>query len=162
MSVSTIIIGLLALISLIVGYLKGNNAHIQGIKIASSMLLEIAPLLIFAFILSGMCQALIPQSFITKFIGRESGLKGIFFGAVAGGLFPGGPYVSLPIAAGLIRAGASIGTVVAFLTGWSLWALSRLPMEIGIIGWKMTLIRIGSTFLFPPIAGMIAKCLFER
>jgi len=60
----------------------------------------------------------------------------------------------------LIRSGASVGTMVAFLTGWSLWAVSRLPMEVGILGWKFTLIRIASTFFFPPIAGLIAKAFF--
>ena len=69
--------------------------------------------------------------------------------------------MSLPIVAGLLRSGASAGTMVAFLTGWSLWAVSRLPMEVGgILGWKFTLIRIASTFFFPPIAGLIAQALF--
>jgi len=61
---------------------------------------------------------------------------------------------------GLLRSGAGIGTMVAFLTGWSLWAVSRLPMEVGILGWKLTLIRLASTFFFPPIAGWIAQTLF--
>jgi len=74
---------------------------------------------------------------------------------------PGGPYVSLPIAAGLLRTGASIGTMVAFLTGWSLWAITRLPLEIGIMGWKFWLIRLACTFFFPPIAGLIANRLFS-
>jgi len=44
---------------------------------------------------------------------------------------------------------------------WSLWAFSRLPMEVGILGWKFTLIRVASTFFFPPIAGLIAQILFS-
>lgn len=61
---------------------------------------------------------------------------------------------------GLLRTGARVGTMVAFLTGWSLWAVTRLPMEVGILGWKFTIIRIASTFFFPPIAGLIAQTLF--
>jgi len=79
---------------------------------------------------------------------------------VAGGLAPGGPYISLPIAAGFLSSGAGIGTMVAFLTGWSLWGINRLPMEVGIMGWKFTLIRMACTFFFPPIAGWIAQMLF--
>ena len=67
----------------------------------------------------------------------------------------------VPLAAGLMRSGAGIGTMVAFLTGWSLWAFSRLPMEVGILGWKLTLVRLASTFFLPPIAGLIAHGLFE-
>jgi len=43
-----------------------------------------------------------------------------------------------------------------------LWAVSRLPMEVGILGWKFTLIRLAATFFFPPIAGWIAQTLFSN
>ena len=75
---------------------------------------------------------------------------------------PGGPYVSVPIAGGLLKTGASVGTMVAFLTGWSLWAITRLPMDIGILGWKFTLVRLACTFFFPPIAGLLANLLFSK
>nr|NIQ75514.1 permease [Gammaproteobacteria bacterium]NIW93851.1 permease [Phycisphaerae bacterium] len=83
-------------------------------------------------------------------------------GTVVGGFTPGGPYVSLPIAAGLLRTGASIGTMVAFMTAWSLLAISRLPLEVGLLGWQFTLVRLACTFFFPPIAGLIANILFSR
>jgi uncharacterized membrane protein YraQ (UPF0718 family) len=69
--------------------------------------------------------------------------------------------VSLPIVAGLLKTGAGIGTMVAFLTGWSIWAVSRLPMEVGILGWKFVFIRLVSTFIFPPLAGWIAQIIFS-
>ena len=60
-----------------------------------------------------------------------------------------------------VRTGASVGTMVAYLTGWSLWAVSRLPMEIGILGWRFVVARLAATFIFPPIAGLIAQTLFS-
>ena len=156
----TIIMGTLAIILLTIGYYKGQ--HISGMKSAMNMMFQILPLLIFAFIVAGMIQTLIPNELLSKWIGTESGIRGILIGTVAGGFAPGGPYVSLPLAAGLLRSGASIGTMVAFLTGWSLWAFGRLPMEVGILGWKFTLIRIACTFFFPPIAGFIAQMFFAN
>jgi len=161
MLISTIIMGVIALLLLLVGYQRGAGQHIEGIKSAFNMTIGILPLLVFAFTIAGMTQVLLPQQMIAKWVGMESGLRGVFIGSVAGGLCPGGPFVSLPIAAGLIRSGASMGTMVAFLTGWSLWAVSRLPMEVGILGWRLTIIRITSTLLFPPLAGFIAQALFE-
>ena len=160
MLIPTIIMAVLAIVLFIAGYNKGHGEHITGLKTAMNMTLEILPLLICAFIIAGMIQVLLPHETISKWIGAESGIKGILFGTVAGALSPGGPYVSLPIVAGLLRSGAGVGTMVAFLTGWSLWAVSRLPMEVGILGWKFTLIRIACTFFFPPIAGWIAHSLF--
>jgi uncharacterized membrane protein YraQ (UPF0718 family) len=159
MLVPTIIMGALAVILFLIGYSKGEGQHIIGMRSALRMTVQILPLLIFAFIVAGMVQVLIPQELLSKWVGAESGMRGILIGTVAGALAPGGPYVSLPVAAGLLQAGAGVGTMVAFLTGWSLWAVSRLPMEVGIMGWRFTLIRIASTFFFPPIAGLIAQVI---
>ena len=161
MLIPTIIMGILATTLLSIAYVRGQGEHISGMKLALTLTIEILPLLFFALIIAGMVQILLPHDLLAKWVGEESGLMGIFLGAIAGGFSPGGPYVNLPIAAGLLRAGASVGTMVAFLTGWSLWAVSRLPMEVGILGWKFTLIRLACTFIFPPIAGIIAQALFS-
>jgi uncharacterized membrane protein YraQ (UPF0718 family) len=153
--------GSLALILLVLGYYRGESEHIAGLKISYTMILEILPMLIFAFIVAGMVQILIPKEMISRWVGTESGIRGIIIGSIAGGLAPGGPYVSMPIAAGLLKSGAGIGTMVAFLTGWSLWAVGRLPMEIGIMGWKFSLIRFASILIFPPLAGFIAQYFFS-
>jgi uncharacterized membrane protein YraQ (UPF0718 family) len=160
MLIPTIIMGGLAITLLFIGYNEGQGEHVVGLKLSLNMIVQILPLLVFAFIVAGMVQVLLPRELLSKWVGAESGMRGILIGTVAGGLSPGGPYVSLPIVAGLLRSGASVGTMVAFLTGWSLWAVSRLPMEVGILGWKFTVIRIVSTFFFPPIAGLLAQTFF--
>jgi len=162
MLIPTVVMGALAVALLIIGYVKGQGQHITGLKSALTMTAGILPLLVCAFIVAGMVQVLLPRELLSKWVGAESGLRGIFIGTVAGGFSPGGPYVSLPIVAGLLRSGASVGTMVAFLTGWSLWAVSRLPMEVGILGWRFTSIRIACTFFFPPIAGLLAQYFFGR
>lgn len=160
MLISTVVMGLFAFTLLFIGYFRGQGQHLGGMKLALDMAVRILPLLAFAFIIAGMVQVLLPQEFLFKWVGAASGIRGILIGTAAGAIAPGGPYVSLPIVAGLLRSGASVGTMVAFLTGWSLWAVSRLPIEIGILGWRFTLIRIVSTFFFPPIAGLIAQTFF--
>lgn len=162
MLIPTIIMGVIAVALILVGYFKGNGQHLIGLKAALGMTLEVLPLLIFAFIVAGMVQALIPIEIISKWVGEGSGLRGIFIGTAAGGIMPGGPYVSLPVAGSLFRSGASVGTMVAFITGWSLWAITRLPLDIGILGWKFTLVRLACTFFFPPIAGLLANLLFSK
>ncbi|MFQ5996635.1 MAG: permease [Dehalococcoidales bacterium] len=161
MLIPTIVMGVIAIALLYIGYQRGGGEHVIGLKSAGNLLLQIIPLLIFAFIVAGMIQVLIPQEIVAKWIGVESGFRGLLIGSVLGGLMPGGPMTSLPVAAGLLRVGASIGTMVAFLTGWSLLAISRLPLEIGLMGWKFALIRLACVFFFPPIAGLIASKLFS-
>lgn len=161
MLIPTIIMGVLAIVFVFLVYQKGGGEHILGLKAAGTMLIQMIPLLVFAFIIAGMVPLLIPKETISGWVGAESGLRGILIGTIVGGSMPGGPYVSLPVAAGFLRVGAGVGTMVAFITGWSLLAFSRLPMEIGIMGWKFTLIRLACTFFFPPIAGLIANKLFS-
>lgn len=161
MLVPTIIMGILALAVLAYGYWRGDNLHIQGLKVAGNLLLTILPLLVFAFIIAGMLPLLIPKETISGWVGAESGWRGILLGTAVGCLMPGGPYVSLPLAAGLLRVGASAGTMVALLTAWSLTGVFRLPLEIGIMGWKFTVIRLVCTFFFAPVAGMLAEWLFK-
>ena len=161
MLIPTIIMGVLAIVMLYIGYQRGGGEHVVGMKSAGYLLLQILPLLIFAFIVGGMIQILIPQEIISKWVGAESGLRGLLIGSAIGGIMPGGPYVSMPIIAGLLRTGASIGTMVALITAWSLIAVARLPMEVGILGWKFSLIRLACVFFFPPIAGLIADRLFS-
>jgi uncharacterized membrane protein YraQ (UPF0718 family) len=160
MLIPTIILGVLAMVLLIIGYYRGEGQHIQGVKSGFNMLVEIVPLLVFAFIVAGMVQVLLSQEMVARWVGTESGIRGILVGSVAGGLTPGGPFVSLPLAAGLLRSGASAGTMVAYLTAWSLWAVNRLPMEVGILGWRFTMIRLVSTLVLPILGGLIAQALF--
>lgn len=162
MLVPTIVMGAVALALLLVAYSRGQGEAVAGARTGLQLTAQVLPLLLFAFLTAGLVQALLPKELISTWIGPGSGLRGILLGTVAGGLAPGGPYVSLPIAAGLLQTGAGVGTMVSFLTGWSLWAVSRLPMEVGILGWKFAAIRLACTFFFPPIAGLLATLFFGR
>ncbi len=162
MLVPTIILGVISVVLLIFGYNRGGGEHLESVKYSVKMILEILPLMFFAFIIAGMVKSLIPDTVIANWLGAKSGLRGIFIGATSGALMQGGPFVVLPVSAALFQAGASVGTIISFLTGWSLWAIGRLPMEFSILGWKITLIRIVSTFIFPIIAGVIAQIFFGQ
>ena len=162
MLIPTTAMGIIAMTLFYIGYQKGGGEHIAGLKITGDLLLEITPLLIFSFIIAGMAQVLIPHDVISKWVGAESGFRGILVGTICGSLTPSGPFVSMPIGAGLMKAGASIGTVVAFMTAWSLLGISRLPIEFGIMGWKFTLIRVASgVLIFPIVAGLLANTFFK-
>jgi len=161
MLIATLIMACAAVVLSFLAYKRGCGAHVEGFRSAAGMMLQIVPLLFFAFIVAGMARVLLPEEMLSRWVGRHSGLRGVFLGSIAGGLCPGGPYVSMPVAAGLLKAGAGVGTMVAFMTAWSLWAVARLPMEVGILGWKFTLVRLAVTVLFPPLAGLLAMIFFR-
>ena len=159
MTVSLLILIAIALPIVIIGVSKG--VHERGFMNSWNILIDIAPLVLVAILTTGFMQALIPHDSIKQWIGAESGQKGILIGTAAGMITPGGAYVSLPFTMASIRAGADIGFAVAYLTSWSIWMISRLPIEIGLLGWKFTAIRLIITGLLPIFAGTTARILFS-
>jgi uncharacterized membrane protein YraQ (UPF0718 family) len=159
MLIATILMIVLALALLTVGYAHG--VHSEGLRSALRTFLSLLPLLLAVFTIAGLVEVLVPREKVAAWLGDQAGFRGILLGCLAGAVTPGGPYVSFPIVASIYHAGAGIGTIVAFVTSWSLWAVSRLPLEISIVGPRLTLIRLLSTLIFPPIAGLIARGLFS-
>jgi uncharacterized membrane protein YraQ (UPF0718 family) len=68
MLVPMIVMGILAIVLFYIGYQRGEGEHITGLKNAFDMILQILPLLIFAFIVAGMVQVMIPKEQLAKWI----------------------------------------------------------------------------------------------
>lgn len=146
----------------VVGVIRqGPKIIIQALMAGGEMLIGVLPLLIAAFILAGMIQVVVSRETINKWLGKDSGIKGIMLGGIAGALIPGGPYIFYPIAASFLLSGAEIGTAVTFVVAKNLWSLSRLPMEIALLGPKLTFVRFVVTLIFPIIVGLIANTFFS-
>jgi uncharacterized membrane protein YraQ (UPF0718 family) len=162
MKSATIAMGIVFVALAVVAVWRGGGSLQKGLTFGGKTFLSTLPLLIFAFAIAGLVQILVPREFIVKWLGAGAGFKGILIGTVAGGFTPGGPYVSFPIVASLYKSGASVGTVVAFVTAWSVWAVARFPMEMGLVGPKLALARFLSTLIVPPLAGLFAQAVFGR
>ena len=77
MLIATIIMAVLAVIFVLIAYFRGEGQHINGMKVGFNMTIQILPLLIFAFIVAGMVQVLIPKETLTHSVGAESGIRGL-------------------------------------------------------------------------------------
>jgi uncharacterized membrane protein YraQ (UPF0718 family) len=159
MNTTTLVIAGLALTLLIVTLLRDQRLAVEGIRLAGATLWQNLILLLAGFLLAGLLQVLLPKELISNWLGDAAGAKAIWIGCLAGGIFPGSPYSTFPIVASLYQAGAGLGAVVGFITAWSLWSFTRLPIEIALINPKVALIRYAITFLVPPAAGYLAHGL---
>lgn len=114
----------------------------------------------FALIAASCIAELVPQRAIAAVLGAEAGLTGIVAASVLGGLMPGGPIVSFPIAIVFAQQGAGGPQVVALITGWSVYALHRVVAYEGpIMGWPFVGLRMAASWFLPPAAGLIAGML---
>ncbi len=138
----------------------GGAAVAQGFGSGWDLLLRFGPVMVVSFLAAGFADLLIPTDWVRDQLGAGSGVSGIALAAGAGILTPAGPFVSMPIAAVLIRNGAGAGPVVAFLSAWSLLALHRLvAWEVPILGWRFAILRYGTCALLPLLAGFVARAL---
>jgi uncharacterized membrane protein YraQ (UPF0718 family) len=154
--ITTLVLFIIAVVLLIVAFWREPDLPLAGLQTAGQTLWRNLPLLLLSFVIAGVAQVLIPRDLITNWLGAEAGVRGVLIGSLVGGIVPGAPYAVFPIVGALYKGGASLGAVVSFVSAWSLWSVSRLPVEMALIDPRAALVRYGITFIVPPIAGIIA------
>jgi uncharacterized membrane protein YraQ (UPF0718 family) len=82
--------------------------------------------LLLGFVIAGLLDVLVSPSETTEWLGTESSMRGILVGWMAGLTIPGGPYLLFPIAAGLWKAGAAPGALIALITAKTLVSPIRM------------------------------------
>ena len=163
MDISTLIMMAVALLLLFAVYLKAPELASEGLKSTVSLILEITPRMIAAFIIAGLIQVIVPPEIIARWMGKESGSKGIFIGMILGTLTPGGPMMQFPIIASLYKSGIGIGPLVSYLTAWSLLGFQRLIMwEFPFLGAQVVVVRLLASILFPVVAGWLSEFLWVK
>lgn len=102
----------------------------------------------------------LPLQALSPVIGPASGLTGIAIAALIGGVMPGGPMTSFPLALVFVNAGAGTPQIVALIAGWSVFALHRLlAYEAPIMGWHFALLRILASLPVPILTGLAAEAV---
>jgi len=112
-----------------------------GMQKGMRMFLNILPTFLTVLVLIAIFLYLIPESAIRDYLGAEGGLRGIAIGSGIGSiaLMPG--FVAYPLAAILIKEGASVTTVAAFITTLMMVGVVTLPIEFRFMGVKASLLR---------------------
>ena len=157
MDTTTLILAAVAAMLLAIAFWRGRDLPLAGLLASGRTLWRNLLILLLGFVIAGLVQVLVPKELISRWLGAQAGVKGVLIGCVVGGLVPGAPYAVFPLVAGLYQAGAGLGAIVGFVAAWSLWSVSRLPLEIALIGPKPALVRYAITFVVPPLAGLLAN-----
>ena len=135
----------------LLGEALGNGAR---------LFLRFGAVIFLSFLVAGLAEALMPREWVSTALGADSGWKGLILASAAGIVTPAGPFVSMPLAAGMLRSGAAPPAVIAFLTAWSLLAVHRLfAWEVPILGATFALTRWVLCLFVPVLVGAIARLL---
>ncbi|MEM0950129.1 MAG: hypothetical protein AAGK37_22235 [Pseudomonadota bacterium] len=105
---------------------------------------------------------LLPRDRVARWIGRESGVRGLVMATACGAALPGGPMMTFPLAAGLVGSGADLGATVAFVSGWSLLGLNRtLIWEFSFLPADLVWVRYLVCLPMPILLGIAARRLLR-
>ncbi len=145
-------------VMLILAYFSGGMPLVTDGLMQAGQTTTRAFLLIFsAFLLIGQLQKLISSEMIKVWLKKYSGGKGVIFSSLAGGLFPGGPYIFYPFLSGFKKKGIPFYLLLAFISGKQTYDFARLPLEIGLITPWLALLRNIITLPVPIIVGLFSK-----
>jgi uncharacterized membrane protein YraQ (UPF0718 family) len=160
---STLVLAALAIALAVVAYMKDPSLPLIGARNGFAMLGFILPRLVPALVLAGLMQVLVPPEVVSRYFGRESGMKAIVVASLAGVVTPGGPMVSVPFMVALAHSGAAMPPLVAYMTSWSLFGMQRIiAWEAPLMGWRFVIVRVLPSLAFPVLAGWLVATFYHE
>jgi len=125
-------------------------------------LVEMVVILIPVAVLMGLFEVWVPKQLIGKYLGRESGWKGILLALLFGSAPTGPLYVAFPIAAMLLKKGASPLNVIILLNAWAAIKIPQLLIEANFLGPSFMLVRLSLTVPSAILMGWLIQKGIER
>ena len=155
MNKTAVFINIIALGSLIFALVKDRTKTRQAMVVAIQSFIRIFPTVLTIIILIGLLLGFVPQSEISRLVGKKAGFEGILIIALLGAVLHIPSLISFPLAASLLKGGASVTSVAVFITTLTMIGMVTLPLEIKELGKKMALLRNGISFLIAIVIGLI-------
>ena len=145
----------LAIVLLILSYIKDKKKTKMAIKKAWKAFENILPQFLVVIVLVGFLLAVFDPDTISKIIGAESGWIGALLAGIIGSitLIPG--FVAFPTAAILLENGAGYMQIATFVSTLMMVGIVTLPVEIKYFGKKISIMRNILAFFFSFIVAII-------
>ena len=122
---------------------RGNGLPVAAFKAAKSLYTSL-PILAGVILVAGLAHTLVPRQY---YFSGNSVLDSLV-GSGLGSILAGNPVTSYLLAGEMLRGGASLLTVTAFLVAWVTVGLVQLPAEAMMLGRKFALTRNLLSFVF--------------
>ena len=160
-NLGVVIMGAIASIGAIaVWQIHGPERFRHALDHAFELFLFIMPSLITGMLLAASLRQLVAPGAMAKWMGADSGWMGLIIATIAGMATPGGPMAAFPLVLVLAAAGADRGTLIAFVSAWTINGFQRvLVYEVPLLGIEFALLRLIVSLPFPIFMGWIARRL---
>ncbi len=110
-------------------------------RLTGENLLEMASVVPPIFILLGLLDVWVERETMVHYMGAGSGLKGTALAFLLGSAAAGPLYAAFPIAAVMLKKGASRRNMFLFIGAWSTTKLPLILFEAASLGFQFTILR---------------------
>lgn len=149
---------LFVLAALAAATISSPAGALRAIDVGFKTFLSIATILLSVFVFMGMFSVWVREDQVVRHLGRESGIKGLFYGVLIGTIYHG-PQVSVfPFLRTILDKGARLSVVVAVVSAFAI-KLPMIPLEFALLGFRFTLIHNLLLLLSAPLMGIIIERL---
>ncbi|MCB4763249.1 MAG: SO_0444 family Cu/Zn efflux transporter, partial [Sulfurovum sp.] len=120
-----------------------------------------APYILFGLLFAGILHELVPNSIVTKHLGKDnigSVIKSTLFGIPL-------PVCScgvIPLATSIKKSGASKGATLSFLISTPITGADSILATYGIFGWIFTIYRIITSMIIAIMAGILTNLIDKK
>lgn len=133
------IVALLITISITV---FNNEVGIRSFNIAFSSFKQMLSVVPPIMIILGLIDVWIPRESMMKYMGDDSGIKGISLAILIGSIAAGPMYAAFPFTKVLLKKGVRFSNIIIFMNAWCVTKISTLMFEVSSLGYKFTLARL--------------------
>jgi uncharacterized membrane protein YraQ (UPF0718 family) len=121
---------------------------------------EMAIFILFGLLFAGVMHELIPETLVTKHLGKEN-IWSVIKSTVFGIPLPVCSCGVIPLATSIKKSGASKGATLSFLISTPITGVDSIMATYGIFGWVFTIYRAITSMLIAMVAGILTN-IFDK
>ncbi|PHS58705.1 MAG: hypothetical protein COB17_01785 [Sulfurimonas sp.] len=119
-----------------------------------------SPYILFGLAFAGVLHELVPDSIVTKHLGKES-ISSVIKSTIFGIPLPVCSCGVIPLATSIKKSGASKGATLSFLISTPITGVDSILATFGIFGWIFTIYRVLTSMLIAMLAGILTN-IFDK
>lgn len=133
---------IITLIMLIILFFINYSLGVKALSITAFSFKEMLFVIPPVFILLGLLDTWVPKETIVKYMGEDSGIKGVLLSLLIGSAAAGPLYGAFPVAAVFMKKGVKFTNVMIFLGAWSTTKIPMILFEMASLGTKFAFTRL--------------------
>lgn len=144
----------ITLIASIVSFWKDRERTRKALLLSYRSFIALVPSLLGMTGLVGLVLGLIPPDMLTMLF-KLHGIEGFVLLSLVGAIITMPAPVAFPLAGSLLKLGASLPALAAFITTLTMVGLVTAPMEMAYFGKRFTIVRQSLSFILAIVIGIL-------